>query len=156
MKAFAINRKTIPDSTAMVNRLVTNPELLEELGHMIKKSEFNHHQHPDKKENPMKSSSLERGKSLGNNRGGGGGSQSESHTNKNIKSSATMPTTTEMISLNSTGSLEKNSSYHHHRKQERKNSATKSETISSSASKADLVSGWMDDLVNWGTSSKMY
>lgn len=119
----------------MVNRLATNPELLEELGHKIKKSEFNH----TEKENP-KSSSLERGKSLGNR-----GSASESNASKNIKSSATMPT--EMISLNaatipSTGSLEKNSTAgsYHHRKQERKNSAGKSETISS-ASKADLVSG---------------
>lgn len=124
IKAFAINRKTIPDPTTMVNRLITNPELLEELGQKIKKSELSHAE-----KDIQKSSSLERGKAL---------------ATKNVKNSTTMPT--EMISSNTssvpnTGSLDKNltSSSYHHRKPVRKNSTTKSETISPS-SKADLVS----------------
>lgn len=124
IKGFAINRKTIPDSTTIVNRLATNTELLEELGNKIKKSELS-----NSEKDYQKSSSLERSKAL---------------VTKNVKNTATMPT--EMISSNTssipnTGSLDKNSttsSYHHH-KQERKKSTSKSETISPS-SKADLVS----------------
>lgn len=120
----------------MVNRLATNPELLEELGNKIKKSEANH----TERDCP-KSSSLERSKVLGS-RSANNATISSDMISSNISSTAVV------------GSLEKSSTavasgYNSRSKQqERKNSTTKSETISP-PSKADVVSTtWKDyDLI---------